>query len=84
MVVYSHTQKITFLNRCLGVAQSLQSFVLFDKKRTRVAIFWPKKIAKRLKKFKTFLNGLKIILQQKEKRFWKALCPNKVIGYLKN
>ena len=65
MVVYSHTQKITFLNRCLGVAQSLQSFVLFDEKRPRVAIFWPKKMTKRLKIFKTFLNGLKIILEQK-------------------
>ena len=81
MVVYSHTQKITFLNRCLGVAHSLQSFVLFDEKRPRVAIFWPKKIAKRPKNFKTFLNGLKIILEQKEKLFWKALCPNKLIGY---
>ena len=51
MVVYSHTKKITFLNRCLGVAQSLQSFVLFDEKRPRVAIFWPKK-------FQNVLNAL--------------------------
>ena len=45
---------------------------IFGKKRHCVAIFWPKKISKRQKNFKKILNGLKIIVEQKEKRFWKT------------
>ena len=54
---------------------------ILGEKRPCVTIFWPKKYAKRPKHFKKVLNDLKIILEQKEKRFLKAMCPNKLIGY---
>ena len=54
---------------------------ILGKKRHRVAIFWPKKLIKKSKIFKNIFNVLKIMVEQKEKRFWKAYFPNKKIGY---
>ena len=34
-----------------------------------------------LKKIKKNLSDFKIMVEQKEKLFWKALYPNKLIGY---
>ena len=73
-----------FLSHEMFRRRTVPFLPIFGKKRHCVAIFWPKIFLKRQKKFKKILNGLKIIVEQKEKRFWKALCPNKLIGYLKN
>ena len=54
---------------------------ILGEKRQRVAIFWPKKLIKKSKIFKQIFNVLKIMVEQKEKQFWKALYPNKLIGY---
>ena len=56
---------------------------ILGKKRHRVAIFWPKKLIKKSKIFKNIFNVLKIMVERKEKRFWKAYFPNKKIGYWK-
>ena len=55
--------------------------LILGEKRHRVAIFWPKKLIKKSKNFKNKFNVLKIMVEQKEKRFWKAYFPNKKIGY---
>ena len=53
-------------------------FADFGLKTAQCGIFFA---LKKSKIFKNILNGLKIMVEQKEERFWKALCPNKLIGY---
>jgi len=46
---------------------------IFGWKRQSVAIFWPKKLTKTQKN----LNVLKIMVEEKEKRFWKLIFQMK-------
>ena len=67
-----NAKKFRFLSHEMSRRHNIALSAIFTQKRPRVAIFWPKKITKILKNFKNILNRLKIIVEQKEKRFWKA------------
>ena len=56
-------------------------FADFGRKMAPCGDFWPKKLIKKSKIFKKKFNVLKIMVEQKEKWVWKALYPNKLIGY---
>ena len=78
-----NAKKIRILSHDMSRRRTVPFSAIFGEKRHGVAIFWPKFFSKRPKFFKKILNDLKIIVEQKGKRFWKALCPNKLIGYYK-
>ena len=67
-----NAKKLDFsLMTCPGAAPC--RFCRFSAKNGTVwRFFGLKKFQKDKKKFKKILNGLKIIVEQKEKRFWKA------------
>ena len=79
-----NAKKNRFLSHEMSRRHNVAFSAIFRQKRPRVAIFLPKKITKIPKNFKKILNRLKIIVEQKEKRFWKAFCPNKLISYQNN
>ena len=79
-----NAKKFRFLSHEMSRRHNVAFSAIFGQKRPRVAIFWPKIFSKIPKNFKKILNCLKIIVEQKEKRFWKALCPNKLISYQNN
>ena len=68
-----------YLMKCPGA--TTWRFRRFLGKNGPVWRFFDLKNYKNTKKFQKILNRLKIIVEQKEKRFWKAFCPNKLIGY---
>ena len=79
--IQSEWKKNRFLSHEMFRRHNVAFSAIFRQKQPRVAIFWPNFFSKIPKIFQKILNCLKIILEQKEKRFWKALCPNKLICY---
>ena len=66
-----NTKKLDFyLMKCPGAAIFTHFRHLKMPKNTEIP-FFSKKI----------INGFKIIIKVKEKRFWKAFCPNKLIFF---